>query len=203
MDVEYWSKVAPIVSSCAIVISAIVAALVFWYTRWANRRRATLDMVMRTFLDPAGTKLYDDFKNVIRRDQDPGDSLRLVELVDYTSEIEEVRNTVIDQLNNYELVALGIRQKVFEEKFYKLWFHRQFTRDFESVSALIDAIQAKKPSTYCEFRALYNKWKRNQHPVNQPSRLKLAYWSLTGDFKRLDVARAAMRSSPGGQPKRD
>lgn len=187
-------RIAPLVSASAIVTSAFVALCVFIYTRRANRRRATLDMVMRSFLDERGTKLYDEFKILVRKDQNTSDTFSLIDLVEHTAKNETDRNVVIDQLNIYELVALGIRRGVFDEKFYKLWFHRQFTRDFGHVSELIMQIQKKRPSTYCEFRALNDRWMRNRHPINHPNRGKLAWWALTGNFKSLDAARTGMNT---------
>ena len=146
-------------------------------------------MVMRSFLDKDASQLYDNFKSLVRRDEDEADAFKLTALVNYDKQIEAERTTVIDQLNTYELVSLGIRRGVFDEKFYKLWFHRQFTTDYESVKPLIDALQKDKPSLYYEFRTLNERWMRNKHPVASPGRLRMAWWALTKKYDHLDAAR--------------
>ena len=195
MSLDDWIKIAPLVSAGVTAASAAIAFGAFIYTRRTNRKRATLDMVMRTFLDDRGTKLYDDFRTLIRRDKAEDDAFCLTSLANHTPENEAYRTTVIDQLNNYELISLGIRRGLFDEAFYKLWFHRQFTRDFESVEQLVSEVQKERPSTYYEYRALYNRWKRNQHPVNQPGKIKMTWWVLRGDLKSLDAARTGMQAS--------
>jgi len=193
MTLDDWINIAPLLSAAAIATSATVALIVFIYTRRVNRRRATLDMVMRTFLDERGGKVYDAFKALVRRDQAENDDFSLVSLAAHTPENEAQRNVVIDQLNIYELVALGIRRGLFDERFYKLWFHRQFTTDYENVAQLVAVIQTKRPSIFCEFGALYHRWKKKRHPVNHPPRFKIIWWSIIGDYEKIDVARAGMK----------
>lgn len=193
MTLDDWIKLAPLLSAGAIAISATVALVVFAYTRRVNRRRATLDMVMRTFLDERGAKIYEQFKAILHRHQDAGDEFTLLNLLTRTAENEKDRNIIIDQLNNYELAALGIRRGLFDERFYKLWFHWQFTKDFESVACLIDAIQAEKPSIYCEFRKLHDRWLKKKHPENHPSWFKMTWWSATRNRDALQKALVGMR----------
>lgn len=146
-------------------------------------------MVMRTFLDSESGARYDKFKNIIRRDEDPNDNFSLMGLFEKTPENEADRNILIDQINSYELSSLGIRRGIFDEAFYKLWFHRQFTKDFESVQPYIKKVQAEKsPSVYCEFCALYERWMRNKHPVANPNRFKMAYWAITKNHAKLHAS---------------
>jgi len=185
MSLQTIAQVAQIISTSAICLSAVTAVIVLIYTRRTNRRRATLDMVMRTFLDEKGMHLYNDFMALVRRDADPNDPFRFADLYAYRKEIEVERDTVIDQLNSYELVALGIRRGVFDEEFYKHWFHGQFVRDFKSVAGLIAIIQEERPSTFCEYKALFDRWERKRHPHNHPSRLKKIWWAATGKDAKL------------------
>ncbi|WP_310496179.1 DUF4760 domain-containing protein [Sandarakinorhabdus sp.] len=190
-------RIAPVVSTGAIVASALVAASVFWYTRRANLRRATLDMVMKTFLDDEGQKKYRKFKEIVKKSQNSEDSFCLSSLKDLTEENAEDRATVLFQLNSYELVALGIRRGIFDEMFYKLWFHGQFTKDYDGVRKLIDSIQTDRPSMYCEFKYLNDRWVRSKHPIASPSRFRQAWWALTGQRNRLDSAFRSIDFSTG------
>ena len=194
MTLKQWEDVAPLLEVGVLVLTAGIATAVYIYTRGIDRKRATLDMVKKTFLDHGGAELYDAFKALVRRDQDAADAFALVELVERTDENGEARDIVINQLNIYEIIALGIRKKLFHEKIYKLWFHGQFTRDYEHVKKLIEAIQKKRPSVFCEFTWLYHRWMRRKHPINQPSWFKLVWWAATRNYQQLDRARVAMKA---------
>jgi hypothetical protein len=151
-------------------------------------------MVMKTFIDDDARKRYDAFKELIRKDKDQDDHFKISSLVKLTAENGQDRSILLSQLNNYELVALGIRRGTFDEGFYKLWFHRQFTKDFDNVNAFVSTIQDESPSTFCEFQYLYSRWMKNRHPVTSPSAAKMAWWALTKNYKKLDAARRSMTS---------
>ena len=194
MALDGWIKIAPLLSFGVAIISAVVAFSAYIYTRRANRRRATLDMVMRTFLDDDGRKRYDLFKDLMRRDQDQNDPFKMISLKKLTADNGADRSIVLAQLNNYELVSLGIRRGVFAENFYKRWFHRQFTKDYENMSSFISAIQEETPTIFCEFQYLYTRWMKKKHPESSPSRIKMAWWAITRNYKKLDTARRAMEA---------
>jgi hypothetical protein len=184
-----WKDAAPAVGAITAIATAIVALLVFRHTRIANRRRATLDMVMKTLMDSFAQERYGKFKKIIRKDKDVADCFKVESLLDATPENHEDRELVLHQLNIYEMTSLGIRRKLFDEEFYKRWFHNQFMTDFENAREFIAGAQTKKGSVYCEFSALYKKWEKSGHPVSSPGRIKMAWWSLTGQLDKHDQAR--------------
>lgn len=184
-----WKDAAPAVGACTAIVTAIVALLVFRHTRAANRRRATLDMVMKTLMDSFAQERYGDFKKVIRKDKDANDPFKIESLLEATADNHQDRELVLQQLNIYEMTSLGIRRKLFDEDFYKRWFHNQFMTDFENSRDFIEGAQAKKGSVYCEFTALYTRWEKSGHPISSPSKFKFAYWGLTGQFDKIDRAR--------------
>ena len=187
---KLWKEAAPAAGALIAFVSAIVALGVFSYTRGANRRRATLDMVMKTLLDESAQKRYTEFKRLVRKDADISDCFKLESLVEATSENTADRDLLIQQLNSYELVSLGIRRKLFDEAFYKLWFHNQFMKDFQSSHDFIRRTQeVKKASIYCEYASLYQKWSKFGHPDSSPNRLKMAWWGYTKNFPKMDDAR--------------
>jgi hypothetical protein len=184
-----WKDAAPATGAITAIVSVIVAFVVFHYTRSANRRRATLDMVMKTLLDEGARKAYADFKELLRKDKDEADCFKIESLVDpKTLEIED-RRKILHQLNIYELMSLGIRRGLFDESFYKRWYHNQFMTDYEGASAFIRGAQERKNSIYCEYTALYQKWSQDGHPSLSPGRLKMAYWAIMRKNEKIDRAR--------------
>jgi Domain of unknown function (DUF4760) len=189
-----WKNAAPALAVCVAVASALVAICVFAYTRRANRRRATLDMVMKTLLDEPSQKRYARFKQIMAKEKDLSDCFKVQSLFNATEGNSEDRNIVLQQMNIYELIALGIRRNLFDEMFYKRWFHNQFMTDYQNCKPFIDEAKNKKSTIYCEATALYDKWYRVGHPESTPGRLKMAWWALRNDTHQIDIARASAKT---------
>jgi hypothetical protein len=117
-----YKDVAPAIGAIIAGVSAIVALTVFAYTRRANRSRATLDMVLKTSLDDAGRARYSAFKALMGRHADPADPTDIIPFADPNVATVGDKKILNDQLNEYELIALGIRKGIFDEGIYKLWF---------------------------------------------------------------------------------
>lgn len=180
-----YKEAAPAVGALVACLSATVALIVFIYTRRANRRRATLDMVLKTTVDDAGRERYAAFKKLMERHRNPADDLDILVLADPDCPASDAREILRTQINEYELIALGIRRGIFDEKIYKAWFQHQFLRDFESLSDFIGIVRGKRPSVFCEYVWLHERWKRAPHPENAPGRIRKAWWALTGNDARL------------------
>lgn len=184
-----WKDAAPAAGALIAMISVTVAFFVFAYTRRANRRRATLDMVMKTLLDTEVQKKYAQFRDLVRKDKDNDDCFKIAALAADEAIGDEQRAIVTHQMNIYELMALGIRRKLFDEAFYKRWYHNQFMMDYEGASGFISAMQEKKASIYCEATSLYATWLKDGHPVSSPNRFKMAWWAFRKQHDKIDAAR--------------
>ncbi len=146
-------------------------------------------MVMKTLMDKDVQAEYRKFRDLIRKHEDPDDPFKMVALAQPDSVGNTDRNLVLQQLNIYELMALGIRRRLFDEAIYKRWYHNQFMMDYEGVSDLIEALQANKASIYCEASGLYRSWLKDGHPVSSPNRVKMAWWALRKQHDKIDAAR--------------
>lgn len=184
-----WKDVAPAIGAIIAAVSVTVAFLAFLHTRKAVRRRATLDMVMRTLMDRDVQEEYRKFRDLIRRHQDQDDDFNMTKLAAAEAVGDTTRNTVLQQLNIYELMALGIHRKLFDEALYKRWYHNQFMMDYEGVQDLIEALQENKASIYCEASNLYKTWLKDGHPVSSPNRFKMAWWAFRKQHDKIDAAR--------------
>lgn len=149
-------------------------------------------MVMKTLMDKDVQENFKAFKDIIRKDQDANDPFKLQSLLQPDAIAQ--RRTVLHQLNIYELMALGIRRKLFDEAIYKRWYHNQFMLDYEGSSEFIKLMQEKKSTIYCEASALYQKWLRHGHPESSPNRVQMAWWGLTKQHDRIDAARAVSKA---------
>jgi hypothetical protein len=73
-----------------------------------------------------------------------------------TEDGKNVRNT----LNDYELIAVGIRHGILDEEIYKSWFKSSLIKDYISADSYISEVrrQESNPDIFCEFEALALRW---------------------------------------------
>lgn len=180
---EQYRDAAPALGSLIAAVSAIVAFIAFSHTRKVARRRATLDMVLKTFVDEEGQKRYIEFKETMNKHK--SGSINIMDFAAPDCPPSADRQNIRTQLNEYELIALGIKRKVFDEAFYKHWFQDQFERDYRSLEEFITTVRGHRNSVFCECVWLYTRWSKNPHPENRPNRLKLIWWAATRNEARL------------------
>lgn len=179
---------APIFGVMIALISLAIAASAFIYNRRANRRRATLDFVMKQLMDESSQTEYAKFKALLKRDQNTDDCFKLETLADLNSKEYDDQKIILRQLNIYELMSLGIRRKLFDETFYKYWYHNQFKKDYEASLPFIKEVQKTKITIYCEMTELYNKWEKSGHPSSAPGMMKMMWWTIRKDYHKLGKA---------------
>lgn len=170
------------------VLSAIAAFWIIVMNSRISRRESTSEMVQTTFGDEKAH--YDKFSDMMRELDEARKSV-----TDYavlTSDNRDGRDILMRQLNRYELICLGIRQHVFDEQFYKLWFFSQVMKDYDRLRPLIEAIRREQNNHayFCEFESLVAKWRRKRHPVKYPSVWKIIWWIVTNQRAK---ARNALR----------
>ncbi|MEO1045153.1 MAG: DUF4760 domain-containing protein [Pseudomonadota bacterium] len=183
---EFFGKViaaSPFIEVILIFAAVVVAFFTYTHTKKVARKRATMDFILDTFLDEVGSDKYNRFKAILRRyDSDPDLDIKDLAEPSDNPETEEDRNAVFFQLNNYELVALGIHKNLFDEQFYKRWFHRQLTRDYRMTKELIEKIQndsgPSKKLVYKEYSKLSKNWINNRLPGTNVPWYKKIWWSI-------------------------
>lgn len=180
-----YKDAAPAVGAIIALASAAVALVVFAYTRKANRSRATLDMVMKTTLDEAGRARYTAFKELMTRHADQLDTTNIVQFANPAVPTTGDKKVLNDQLNEYELIALGIRTKIFDESIYKSWFQGQFMRDMDSLVDYIAEVHKARPSVFCEMSWLNARWQKKPHPKSKPNVLIRIGWTIKGENAKL------------------
>lgn len=177
------------IEATAVVASAIAAFLIIWHNRALHRRQETILMVHRTFFGDEERQSYSDFKSVILSAEEAKQ-----DLTDFAAEAHDrsdAKDHLLRQLNEYELISLGIKEGVFDERFYKRWFFTQFTRDFAKLRGFIIGLRDRyhNDAYFCEFESLARRWNRKKHPVKHPPRRRILWWIVSG---QMDRARRAL-----------
>jgi phosphate/sulfate permease len=139
-----WLSVKQSESSILVPIAAfVIPAVLAWTTaRHVARQKATIDLIEKFESTDHYRELQKEFARLRQADQG------LMHLVSPQSgEDRESRKKVLEFLNHYELVALGIRKKVLSASFYKRWMGGAFVRDWNAASEFIQRTRWKRPST--------------------------------------------------------
>jgi len=147
-----WSD---IIQTTAIAITGIVAVFAIRSNAKMSRHRATIDLLLsqRTDINLSKAK-----KTMTRLHSDPSSSITA--LACKGKESDEDRHHVLTILNNYEFIALGIREKALDEDVYKRAHYSMLMRDWRATQAFITEFRTQNntPTTFQEFEYLYKRW---------------------------------------------
>lgn len=128
----HWSAfIAPVL----VFLSIGVAIWGVFNTRAVARRKATLDLIEKR----ESAEHYQQIHKVFR-DTRLADGF--MALADPRSDAARAqRKAVLDFLNHYEMVAIGIRRNILDERMYRDWMEGAFVRDW---NAAADFIQSER-----------------------------------------------------------
>ncbi len=72
--------------------------------------------------------------------------------------------TIKNRLNDYELIAVGIRQGILDENFYKQWFRGSVILNWRKSKEFVEKIRIRenRDEIFCELQMLAECWERDQ-----------------------------------------
>jgi hypothetical protein len=140
----------------AILISAVVAIAVMVYNAKIARRRATVDLVMHMRQNQA---LIEARKTVLRLQEQNAQFAKWALLEHADS--EESRH-ILEVLNTNEFVAVGIRERAFDEGTFKRLSRSRFIRDWDTLEIFVTEFRRsrKLDVLFTEMQWLANRWKQ-------------------------------------------
>jgi hypothetical protein len=152
----WW--VQPLVTGAAALGGGIIAGITILTHRQIARVRATLDLIERTESQPYYQELWAAFREA--REESSGFDYLLAPKNDT---FKHQRAKVLAFLNHYELVAVGCKNGVLDENFYKNFMRHSFVRDFVKAEKFIKALRSPPrepplPRAYEHFEALAREW---------------------------------------------
>ena len=151
------------ITPALVAISTIVAFLALVNTRRLARRKATLDLIEKV----ESTDHYRDLNSTFSRLRR---GVGFAHLSNPSTEADQVdRAKVNDYLNHYELVSVGILQRILDEAFYRTWMRAPFVRDW---NAAVDFVQSERwrlatdgtwtynEKIFCNYQKMARRWSR-------------------------------------------
>ncbi|MEM9425667.1 MAG: DUF4760 domain-containing protein [Pseudomonadota bacterium] len=156
--VESGPSYGPWLSAGAILVSALIAARMAFLglreQRKIAKKRATLDMLSRREWDADYLSARTEF-NRLKTGPTPLETWVNDEHKN-TTQSDCIRTV----LNDYELIAVGIREDILDEELYKVWFKTSFLRDYNLSKSYIAAMRKKYSSDqiFAELQNLAESW---------------------------------------------
>lgn len=120
----------PLVGLLSLAVTATIALRALRNTRAVARQKATLDLIEKR-------ESTDHYRQISRIFFDLQKGGGFMHLVDPAPDEKPLRKAVFDYLNHYEMVSIGIRQDILDEKIYRAWMEGAFVRDWNAAADFI------------------------------------------------------------------
>jgi hypothetical protein len=159
---------APLITAAIAVSAGIIALLSIRAQKKIARRRAAIDLFLKTDLDAAMLAAYGSFNANIAALQNP--------IVD-----DQAYRNVRDYLNIHQLIAVGIDDKVFDERVcYNHWSGVLVRHCKAAEKVIIHACDSNNNYTYYHLKRRNKKWARRLNRWikwhNANGKLRWPYW---------------------------
>jgi len=167
-----WGNVPQWITAIVAISAVVVAAIGITVQRRLARRRAAIDFFLKTEADKQLVDAYDEFWAGIRH-------MGTMPIQDFcTSEKADVRKhhfAVRKYLNVHELIAVGIKDGMFDDRVCYDFWSRILIRCVEAARPVLDKIRDRPghEATYIELESLYQKWKALEKELARLSKSRL------------------------------
>lgn len=147
-----------VLSPLAVLLSAVIGAAVALHSikhqREIARKRATLDLISQREWEPEAIKIRDEFVKI--RDTAGGLQPWAEKPFRDTPQLA----TIVAVLNEYELIAVGIREGILDEELYNRWYKSSYLSHWESLRGFIHRIREteERYKLFIEFENLAYHW---------------------------------------------
>jgi hypothetical protein len=153
------------------VLTACIAALAIFHNNKINRRRATIDLILKTNSDDT---LNEAKKTVAKLSKDELSTLAVKAIGsshdgknDPTDSERDQLAEVLEVLNWYEFIAAGVREGAFDYKMFHRLMYGIICRDWKKLHVFVTQLRSSSGSktTFQEFEWLANDYAK--HPLKK------------------------------------
>lgn len=169
----WW--VAPLVIGVSGLAAACISVIAIKSNREIARKRATLDFIERSESTDYYQAAHKAFTEI--RTDSTGDSDGFQQIKSPTNPtLMSQRKQVLNYLNHYEMMAIGIKKEILEEDVYKKFMRGPLLRDWLAAKDFIEHLRrptedsgnfVSTSSAYCEFEWLADRWQADRIKPSQ------------------------------------
>ena len=118
-------------------------------------RRATLEFISNLEIHSSE---WSECSDAFKRWKDQGDLRPIINPETDTERRDAVR--VIELLNHFEIVAVGIEHKIIDSKLYKEWFRDTYVQYWRVAQPLVEKLRSERKSSrlFIRFEKLAYDW---------------------------------------------
>jgi Domain of unknown function (DUF4760) len=173
----------PTVALLSLIVTATIALRALHNTRSVARQKATLDLIEKRESTEHYRKISRTFFELQR-------GAGFLHLVDPIEADKPLRKDVFDYLNHYEIISIGIRQDILDERIYRAWMEGAFVRDWNAASDFIQRERWKyakdetwnyRHSIYQNYQHIACRWSKDARILSQESSPPPEYPAGPGD----------------------
>lgn len=160
-----WWRIALIVATPLLVL---VSALIAWRSlrnaRSVARQKATLDLIEKF----ESTEHYRGLRKAFA--QAEREALFLLLNDPETPEHKQLRIEILDYLNHYELVAIGIANDILDDSIYRSWMQSHVVKEWNDASGFIQSERWRlnkdksdfeyRPTIFGALQEIVRRWSR-------------------------------------------
>lgn len=165
-EFQWWTLLTP----ALVLLSVLIAYFALRNARAIARQKATLDLIEKMETDDHYRQLSDRF-SLLRRSGGFG------HLNEPSAGDAKDRRAVLDYLNHYEIVAIGIRENILDSRFYRKWMEGTFVRDWNAAAQFVQRERWKhnkqgwtyRASVYEHYQLMACKWSADAVRLSQAS----------------------------------
>jgi hypothetical protein len=153
------------VQNLILALTAIIGLITLWVSRRQERRRATVDLALRSFDSTELIKARLDFNTLVKS------KLTKQVIKDLIEGPVEKRSPINSVANRYEFIATGLKQGAFDRKIYKTAYSSQVIRDWKALAGYVTELrkQHSKETAFVEFEWMAKKFQKKsiwKEPIN-------------------------------------
>lgn len=147
-------------SAAAVGLLAVIIAV--WgviSSRAIARRQTTFGHIATLETDGSAQEAQQTFNRLVRTG-------KLTSYAQKDKEGTTEAQAILNVLNGFELISIGIQRGIIEPEFYQLWYRSQVVHTWKNAQPFIVALRARldRPSLFHEFEEMARWMNKNQIP---------------------------------------
>ena len=144
----------------AILISASLAFIAVFVSGWLHRKTQPLVLAYQSQMTILWDKEYQDYRQQFIKMRD-GDGNALIALAAEKSQGSEEAMAVRTIMNDYELIATGIKRKIVDEQFHRDFYETTTVLDYQKMLPYILEVRRvyNNRKLYIEFEKMVFRWR--------------------------------------------
>jgi hypothetical protein len=153
----------------AILLSATLAFIAVFVSGYLHRKTQRLVLTFQNQSSLLWDEDYQKYRKTFIEIRD-GEQAKITAIAQKAAQATDDASAVRTIMNDYELVAIGIRLKILDENFLHSFSRKTTLLDFDKMKPYIDETRRinDNDAIYAEFEKLVTRWRNHKRP-NRPA----------------------------------